>query len=135
MASLVRKAASNRAFRDSVAGFGSPATVDTWVRSVFNYMEEPYEIVLSPDLVLHIIQTNGSFVGDCDDVSTFEAAIFTSMGIPTKFVAIKAEADSDEFTHVFTQIQVGGQWYSFDATVPVQGVGHYPEHGRMEVMI
>ena len=75
-------------------------------------------------------------MGDCDDVATFESALFASLAFPTKLVAIKTEQGNDDFLHVFVQSWIGnGGWMTFDPTVPVQQVGVHAEYGRLEMMI
>lgn len=59
----------------------------------------------------------GYLEGDCDDVSMFYAAVFTVMGIPARFVAIRYHNENPNFEHVFTQGYDMAEWRTFDATV------------------
>jgi transglutaminase-like putative cysteine protease len=70
---------------------------------------------------------NGYLEGDCDDISTFYAAILKTLGYPTRFVAIRYRADSSGFEHVYTEGQDRASvWRVFDATVkpgtPLQAI-------------
>lgn len=60
----------------------------------------------------------GYLEGDCDDISTFYAAIFKSLGYPTRLVAIRYDVSNPNFEHVFTQAYSMAVWQTFDATVP-----------------
>jgi transglutaminase-like putative cysteine protease len=60
----------------------------------------------------------GYLEGDCDDVSTFYAAIFKALGVPARFVAIRYTPNNPNFEHVFAQAYDGRTWQTFDATVP-----------------
>lgn len=96
-------------------------------------MSEPYEIIMTPDASLTCIENNSYFVGDCDDVSTFEGAIFKALGFPVRLVAIRTKSDDDSFYHVFIEVYLGDTWVRFDPTV-APGLIH-KEYGRMIVNV
>lgn len=128
---LAKKASQSSAFRTLVIQFPTIESVDLYVRSHFRYMEEPYEIILSPDLVLQHIQESGFFVGDCDDVATFIATIYKTLKIPVRLVAIRTMMDDPNYLHVFVEIRPYSAWVRIDPTIPVG----FPvvDYGRMVV--
>jgi len=57
--------------------------------------------------------------GDCDDIAILTASLFSSIGFPTRFVAVAANPEVPHlFSHVYTQVQIGNVWYSSDASNP-----------------
>jgi len=99
------------------------SAADSWVRAHFNYRDEYEEIVRSPDFMLADmgrVDAIGRVVqleGDCDDVSTFYAAVALVLGKRARFVAIRYRAENPNFEHVFAQVYDGVQWLVYDATV------------------
>lgn len=66
-------------------------------------------------------------VGDCDDKSTLLAALLESIGFATRFLAVGPRPG--DYTHVFVQVGLLGQWLSLDATEPVPP-GWGPKNSR-----
>lgn len=63
--------------------------------------------------------------GDCDDQTTLLAALFQSVGYPTRFV-IAGYQDPKIAEHVYLQVFVGGQWVDCDPTEQAMGIGWAP---------
>lgn len=119
MAELARSAANNPAFRSFALSFQTLREVDTWVRARFRYRDEREEILRTPEFMLNDLESRlGYLEGDCDDISTFYAAIFKALSVPTRFVAIRYTPSHSNFEHVFTQAYDMAVWRTFDATVP-----------------
>jgi hypothetical protein len=133
MAKLIRNAVKESDFVLFTVQFPSWTDVDPWVRMHFRYASEPYEIIFTPQSSLMSIQDHNYFVGDCDDVSTFEGALFVALGFQVRLVAIRTKANDDNFYHVFIEVYLGGDWQRFDATVS-PGLIH-KEYGRMVVNV
>ena len=53
-------------------------------------------------------------VGDCDDQATLLAALYESVGYPTRFVM--AGYRSRNYEHVYLQVFAAGRWWSVDPT-------------------
>lgn len=62
-------------------------------------------------------QARGKFEGDCDDVSVLNGSVLSAARYPTRFVAIRL-LDREEFSHVFTESLIDGEWQVFDPVVP-----------------
>lgn len=88
---------------------------------------------MSPELSLQRISEGGYFVGDCDDVATFEASIYKAYGFNVRFVAIRTFINDPNFQHVYLEVLIDGTWLRFDPTVRV-GLIHR-EFGRMEFTV
>jgi transglutaminase-like putative cysteine protease len=114
---------SNPQFVAFARGLGTIDVAEGWVREHFWYRDENEEILRSPDFMLADmgrVDSTGRVIqleGDCDDVSTFFAAIGKVLGLPARLVAIRYRADTPNFEHVFTEVYDGGQWRVLDATV------------------
>lgn len=138
MAVLARNAAVNELFRQDLASVisgevltgGDLSALDLLIRGHFRYRPELEEVVRTPELMLHEWIWRGYFEGDCDDASTMLGAIFSSLGIPSRFVAIRYD-DKPDFEHVFVEAYDAsqGRWGVFDPTVDVGTV--YNETERM----
>lgn len=133
MRRLAINASKTDAFQLLSIEFPTWENIDPWVRNHFRYAQEPYEIILHPNLVLETIRNQGYLVGDCDDVATFEAAIFKTYGYPVRFVAIRTFIHDPNFQHVFIEVNINGNWIVFDPTVR-PGLIHR-QFGRMEVYV
>jgi Transglutaminase-like superfamily len=133
MARLVQNAVKESDFLAFTIQFPSVYDVDPWVRAHFRYMTEPYEIIMTPGASLTAIQDHNFFVGDCDDVSTFEAAIFKALGFATRLVAIRTKSSDNNFYHVFVEVYLANCWVRYDATI-APGIIHQ-EYGRMMVNV
>jgi transglutaminase-like putative cysteine protease len=122
MAQLARAAANDSAISHLAHQLGSVAAIESWTRRNFVYRDEFEEIVRTPEFMLADMGRldNGRVVGlegDCDDASTFIAALAKALGYPVRFVAIRYHSDSPNFEHVFPQVYDGAHWMVVDVTV------------------
>ena len=67
------------------------------------------ETIVSPDKTLLCR------IGDCDDQSTLLAALFESVGYPTRFI-VAAYNDPAIMEHVYLQVFASDQWVNCDPT-------------------
>lgn len=80
-----------------------------WVKNHFHYVKDPpgLEYIKSPEVSDSEIKINGAFMGDCDDVSAYLAALLKSIGYPVQLVVITAaSANHNDFTHIFVRALV-----------------------------
>jgi transglutaminase-like putative cysteine protease len=56
--------------------------------------------------------------GDCDDKSILLAALLLSIGHTPRFIAVAF--DPDEFSHVWVQDYLEGDWVDLDPTEPIE---------------
>jgi len=54
-------------------------------------------------------------VGDCDDQSALLAALYESVGFPTRFV-MAAYRQPGIFEHIYLQVFANGEWFDVDPT-------------------
>lgn len=129
MAALVRAAADDNVFREFASQYRTPAEVDLMLRIVYTYIEEPIETLYAPQYNLSHLYQFGSIIGDCDDISMFYAAVFTVIGIRTRFVAMRTRRNDPEFYHVVVEDLDSQRRY--DATVPPNMVYQMIDYGKM----
>jgi len=86
---------------------------------MFRYRSEIDEIIRAPEFMLTDLETYGYMEGDCDDAATFSASVCRSLGIDSRFMAIRTDPRGSDFRHVFTMGNDGfGGWFRIDVTVP-----------------
>lgn len=107
--------------------------VDAYLRKHFTYLPEEIETLVAPEYMLLNLENNGKVSGDCDDISTLQAAIYKALNIPVKFTAIRSERDNPNYDHVFVEVQVKGMWVPYDVTTPLGTSLQYVQRVSMEV--
>lgn len=93
-------------------------SVETFLRSRFQYVDEKIETLVAPDYMLQGLENTGAIRGDCDDISTLHAAILTCLDIKVRFVAIRSRQDDPNYDHVFMEAFNGTEWILYDITIP-----------------
>lgn len=80
-----------------------------FVQDHFHYINDPFDIELikSPEVSDAEITRTGFFMGDCDDASTYLAALLKSVGYSPSFV-VASPSDSDTFdlSHVYVSVGI-----------------------------
>ena len=97
--------------------------VDNYLRQYYIWKEDevngqPMEAIQTPEWMIQGQEMVGQFIGDCDDISTLEAALLTAIGIPCRFVVIRSKPDTMVYDHVFVEAFTGREWVVSDITVP-----------------
>lgn len=120
MASLARSGAKADNFRSWARSeflAVPPEAIGARLREVFVYRDENQEVIRTVPWMFEDLQGRGHFEGDCDDSSTFTAAVFLALNLPVRFRAIRY-SDPSEFQHVFVEVLFEGSWRIVDLTVP-----------------
>lgn len=125
MSRLSRHGATNPAIKQWVNNltgldFEKLVQVDTAIRRVYRFRNEIQELIRTPEFMMEDWITRGYLEGDCDDISTFTAAVVGAIGLRVRFVAIRTDPATMDFKHVFVEVFVDGNWYRLDATVSNQ---------------
>ena len=79
-----------------------------WVRANIRFTKDPVdkETLYPPSEMLQIRS------GDCDDISMLLATLLMAIGYPARLMTVAA--NGDEFSHVYVEGQVNGQWIPMD---------------------
>lgn len=95
---------------------GVPAFDDTaeaqalynWVRSNIRFTKDPVnkETLYPPAELLQIR------AGDCDDISMLLGTLLMAVGYPARLMTVAS--NGDEFSHVYVEWQINGEWIPMD---------------------
>jgi hypothetical protein len=82
----------------------------TWVRQNIRFTKDPVgkEKLYPPSELLKIR------AGDCDDISMLLATLLMSVGYPARLMTVAADGSDDQFSHVYVEGNVGGDWVAMD---------------------
>lgn len=93
-----------------------------WVHSNIRFVKDPVtkEKLYPPTELLKIR------AGDCDDHSMLLGAFLLAVGIPARLITVAAGTDPDQFSHVYIEGQIDGQWIPMDTARPEAQFGVPP---------
>jgi transglutaminase-like putative cysteine protease len=117
----IRQAATSIIFltpeRDDMA---EVSALFDFVRDSIRYVKDVHnvETLSTPEKVLE------GRVGDCDDQSVLLAALFETVGYPSRFV-IAGYSSPSQVEHVYVQVCIDGEWFDCDPTEN-GGIGDAP---------
>jgi len=95
----------------------------TWVKRNIAFRSDPYRTELIQDPAYTVKRR----AGDCDDLSTVLNALAASIGFDTRFKTIKADPyNKGEFTHVYSEININGEWVPADPSQKHRRLGWEP---------
>jgi len=117
MAGLARDAANDPHFQEFARSFRNADHVNVELYHAYKYQDEEIETLYHPVFNLGYLLETGELTGDCDDIAMFYAAVFTVLGIPCRFVAMKTKRHDPEFLHVVVEAFENNRWKRFDPTV------------------
>lgn len=96
-----------------------------WVHRNIRYVQDPVgkETVRPANVILEVR------AGDCDDINgVLIPSLLGTIGITTRGVTIAATPGSDDFTHIYAEANLNGQWVALDAARPNVVFGQAPEN-------
>ena len=99
-------------------------TIYSKFKPIIRYVFDPYQV----ELVQSVWQTLKNRAGDCDDLGCFIGAAVGAIGYPYRFITIKGDPQRpDEWSHIWTEVNVKGRWIPLDLSVKQAFVGWKPE--------
>lgn len=101
-------------------------TVAQWVMRKMVYLPDPDggEFVQTPLVLLNAIAKKGVAYGDCDDHVVLLGAMLTSIGIPSRAVAVKLHG-ADHYNHVVVEYLHNGEPVLIDPCAKTVGTPAY----------
>jgi len=99
-------------------------TIYEWVHRNIRYVQDPVgkETVRPANVILEVR------AGDCDDINgVLIPSLLGTIGITTRGVTIAAAPDSNDFSHIYSEALLNGQWVALDAARPNVVFGQAPE--------
>jgi len=109
----------------------SPKNYSCYAKAVYNFCTHQIKYVFDPsgvELIEAPYRILESGVADCDSIVVLAAAMLESIGLPCRFVTVKANrATPNEFSHVYLQTQIPHEgWVGLDCTMPDKAFGWEP---------
>jgi hypothetical protein len=95
-----------------------------WVHRNIRYVQDPVgkETVRPANVILEVR------AGDCDDINgVLIPSLLGTIGIATRGVTVAAAPDSDDFSHIYAEGLLNGQWTALDAARSNVVFGQAPE--------
>lgn len=91
--------------------FSEAQAIFNWVRSNIRFTKDPInkEKLYPPSELLKIR------AGDCDDMAMLTGTLAMAVGYPARLVTVAAPGSGDEFSHVYAEANVNGQWIPMDS--------------------
>ena len=102
---------------------GEATAIYDWVQANIRFTKDPIgkEKLYPPTELLNIR------AGDCDDITMLMAALLMAIGINARAITVSAsDEDPSQFSHIYPEAQIGGQWVPMDAARPDAMFGAMP---------
>jgi len=104
---------------------------ECFARAIHGFCTHQIKYVFDPngvELIEAPYRILESRVADCDSIVVLAAAMLESIGLPARFVTIKADAARpSEWSHVFLEAKIPGKgWMGLDCTMPDEPFGWEP---------
>jgi len=96
-----------------------------WVRQHIRYVQDPVgkETVRPANVILEV------GAGDCDDINgVLIPSLLGTIGIPARGVTVAASQNSSDFSHIYAEAWIDGQWIPMDAARANVSFGQAPEN-------
>src|SRR5690348_15462021 len=95
-----------------------------WVRKHIRFVSESEETLRPVQEILRVQ------AGDCDDINgILLPSLLLSVGIPVRLVTVAVEPESPkDFSHIYAEAYLDGQWIASDAAPPGARFGRAPEN-------
>lgn len=103
--------------------------IQQWVQDNIRYIQDPYDDQGGVELVQSPQKTLDYGAGDCDDQSVLVASLLSSIGHPSRFIAVGFKGG--DLSHVLTQTKVNNSgddrrdWASVE-TIQCRPLGWFP---------
>jgi len=105
---------------------GEMRAIHNWVRDHIRYIRDVHgqETLQPPEHTAFVRRA-----GDCDDKAVLDAALLSSIGIPTRFKVLGVTPE--KYSHVYLQARIGNNWISLDP-IMAGGPGQAPKPAGWE---
>jgi transglutaminase-like putative cysteine protease len=105
----------------AVSQFDCVIAVETFCRSRFIIVNEPEELLVTPQRMIDDINVRGWTAGDCDDIALLSAVLLVILGIQVRFRSTGVKSNGG-YEHVYVEALLGEEWFPVDATIPFRPV-------------
>jgi len=106
------------------------SSVYNWVSQNFTYIQDPVGPFGAKETLRPVRDLLALRAGDCDDINlVLFPSLLGTLGYTTRAVTIAADASSPrEFSHVYCEVELEGEWIPLDAARPGARFGEAPPY-------
>jgi Transglutaminase-like superfamily len=104
--------------------YSAAQAIWSWVRANIRYVQDPVgkETVRPANVILEVR------AGDCDDINgVLIPSLLGTIGIPSRGVTVAASRNSQDFSHIYAEAYIDGEWIPMDAARANVAFGQAPE--------
>ena len=107
--------------------FGEIRSLFEWVRRNIRYTRDIFRVEL-----LHTARRMLELrAGDCDDMTILLGAMLMATGHPVRLVLAGFRKHKPHgYSHIYLEVNLGGNWIALDATMENRWAGHRPRSGN-----
>ncbi len=124
-----------RTFAGKLIRACSPKDYTCYARKIFEFCRDEVKYVFDPngvELIESPLVILENRVADCDSIVVLLGSLLEAIGLPCRFVTIKADMQRPgDYSHVFLECQIPGwggtKWVAMDATMPNKPFGWSPD--------
>lgn len=117
---------------DILRNSGAPQ-YDAWsqISAIYQFVRNHFYFVNDPvgkEVLMPFEDLLALGAGDCDEINAIAMAVLLSaVGYETRLVTIAADAnDPEQFSHIYTEVGINGNWVAMDAARPGAQMGAAP---------
>lgn len=108
--------------------FAEAGAIYAWVHANIRFVNDPIDSYGDPKETprpARAILDLGA--GDCDDFTILMSSLLQNIGLQTRIVTVASDPrDPSQFTHVFPEVDIDGEWVAADAARPDAQFGLAP---------
>ncbi len=101
------------------------------LQALFNWVQQNIRFVkgvMGKQSLQTVEATLAMRAGQCTDLASLLAALAMSIGYPARFVAVATDPTApDQFSHIYTEVQIEGEWIPVDAAREDAAFGVAPQ--------
>jgi hypothetical protein len=103
---------------------GEARAVFEWVRRNIRFTRDVY----GKETLHAAVDVLRLGIGDCDDFTILMCALLQTLGAETRIVTVAGDPQDREFSHVYPEVKINGQWVAVDAARKNPAFGRTPEN-------
>lgn len=80
--------------------------IGEFVKKHIRYVKDPVgtESLQAPDMMIRMMKDVGYAMGDCDDMALLTASLLMSIGIKSRFRAVRYKQNGENFNHIYVVV-------------------------------
>lgn len=100
------------------------SAIYNWIRSHFYFVNDP----VGKEVLMPFVDLIDLGAGDCDEINAIAMSVLLgAVGYEVRLVTVAADAnDPTQFSHIYTEVFLNGNWIPMDAARPGAQIGQAP---------